>query len=825
MTAFCLLVASLLLGGNQWVVNKTDQTGDVLSTSAAKTVGWIPAQVPSTLMGVLTANGIEPEALTAEDYARIDKKQFNQSWWYRTTFRLPALKEGEHVLLDFDGISYRANVWLNGQQIANSQEMAGPFRQFEFDVTKEAAQENILAVEVFRAQPGEPNIGFVDWNPRPADESMGIFREVRVKTCGNVAVSHSAVRSKVKETLDEAWLTVATELRNLSDKPVEGEIRGTADGHPFSYPVRLAAGEKRRITMPTEIHIKQPRLWWCHNMGKPELCDLHVEFVENNKISDAEDVRFGIREVHSYLTDEGYRAFTLNGQKVLLRGAGWTDDIYLRDTPETNRLQLEYVRDMNMNTVRLEGFWGTSQNLYDLCDELGLLILVGWSCHWEWEDYLGSPTEEPYGGIITPEKIKLIAQSFEDQVMWLRYHPSIISWFVGSDRLPKPELERHYQQFLSQEDDRDYLTSAKNLKSDISGLSGTKMAGPYEYVGPSYWYLPEAPGGAFGFNTETGIGAQLPVKESLQKMLGQELFPVDKRWDILCTASKSEMNSLRQLNEVIHHRFGDAKDIDEYLKRAVLLNYESTKAMFESFRVRWPHTTGIIQWMLNGARPGIYWQLYDYYKQPNASYYGVKKANMPVQLIYDYYTKAVYAVNETLQPARFKASMKLLKGGLTTEDSLLIEIAPGTVVKVFDIDTTDAPAAFLFLKLTSDKGQEIATNEYFLPSGNDTYDWAKSNWVYTPITQYASYAMLDGMCTQSCELSVRQTAANCYEATLSNPTDKVAFMIRLTAKDPNGNLICPAYWSDNYLILAPGETRTVTCLLPSLPQGSTVSIF
>lgn len=238
MTAFCLLVASLLLGGNQWVVNKTDQTGDVLSTSAAKTDGWIPAQVPSTLMGVLTTHGIEPEALTAEDYARIDNKQFNQSWWYRTTFRLPALKEGEHVLLDFDGISYRANVWLNGQQIANSQEMAGPFRQFEFDVTKEAALENVLAVEVFRAQPGEPNIGFVDWNPRPADESMGIFREVRVKTCGNVAVSHSAVRSKVKETLDEAWLTVATELRNLSDKPVEGEIRGTADGHPFSYPAR-----------------------------------------------------------------------------------------------------------------------------------------------------------------------------------------------------------------------------------------------------------------------------------------------------------------------------------------------------------------------------------------------------------------------------------------------------------------------------------------------------------------------------------------------------------------------------------------------------------
>lgn len=786
---------------------------------------WIPAQVPSTVMGVLTANGIEPEALTAEDYARIDKQQFEKSWTYRATFSLPDLKEGEHALLDFDGICYRANVWLNGQQIAYSQQMVGSFRQFEYDVTKQIANDNELIVELFRALPGEPNIGFADWNPRPADESMGIYREVRVKTCDNVAISHSAVRSRVNtETLKEAWLTVATELKNLSNEPVTGTLQGTADGHPFSCDVTLNAGESRRFTLPEEIHIDNPRLWWCHNMGKPELCNLHVEFVENNKVSDSEDVRFGIREIHSYLTKEGYRGFILNGKKVLLRGAGWTDDIYLRDTPESNRLQLEYVRDMNMNTVRLEGFWGTSQNLYDLCDEMGLFILVGWSCHWEWEDYLGSHCEEPYGGILSQEQIDIVARSFEDQVMWLRYHPSIIGWFVGSDMLPKPELEQQYQAFLSQEDDRDYLISAKDQKSEISGPSGTKMAGPYEYVGPSYWYLPEAPGGGFGFNTETGIGAQLPVKESLEKMIGKQLWPIDDRWNPFCTVSAADMNSLKQLNEVIHYRFGDAKDIDEYLYRADMLNYESTKAMFESFRAHWPHTTGIIQWMLNGARPGIYWQLYDYYKQPNAAYYGVKKGNAPVQLIYDYYAKAVYAVNESLQPANVKASMKLLKDGQTTEDSQQVEIASGTVIKVFDINTTGAPAAFLFLKLTDGNGNEVTNNEYFLPSDNDSYDWAKTTWVNTPITQYASYAMLDSLCTRECELSVKPSAEGVYEATVSNPSDKVAFMIRLTAKDQNGQLICPAYWSDNYFSLAPGESRTVTCKMPSLPKDVQVSI-
>ena len=780
--------------------------------------GWIPAQVPGTLMGTLTANGIEPEALTADDYARINKTQFDKSWKYRTTFDLQPLNEGEHAVLNFDGISYRANVWLNGKQIANSKEMYGAFRQFEFDVTNEIAKQNKLEVEVFRAQPGEPNIGFADWNPRPADENMGIYREVRIKTCGNVALSHSAVRSRVNtETLNEAWLTIATELRNLSDKPVEGTVQGTADGQKFNYRVSLAPGEKKRFVSPTEIHINKPKLWWCHNMGKPELCDLHIEFAEDHKISDFEDVRFGIREIKSYLTDEGYRAFSLNGQPVLLRGAGWTDDIYLRDTPESNRQQLEYVRDMNMNTVRLEGFWGTSQNLYDLCDELGLFILVGWSCHWEWEDYIGSPCDELYGGILSPENIDLIARSFEDQVMWLRYHPSIIGWFVGSDMLPKPELEKKYQQFLSTEDDRQYLISAKDQTSEISGPSGTKMAGPYEYVGPSYWYLPDAPGGAFGFNTETGIGAQLPVKESLQKMLGPNLFPIDQRWNILCTASASDMNSLKQLNEVIRNRFSEAKDIDEYLRRADMLNYESTKAMFESFRVRLPHTTGIIQWMLNSSRPGIYWQLYDYYKQPNAAYYGVKKANAPVQLIYDYYTKAVYAVNETLHPAKATARMQLLRGDKSTDDSQEIEIAPGVVTKVFDIDMAQAPAAFLLLKL----GDDI-TNEYFIVSEKDTYDWDKTTWVHTPITKYASYAMLDSLCTTDVKLTTTPTNDG-YQVQVSNPTDKVAFMIRLTAKN-EGELICPAYWSDNYLTLAPGETRTVTCRMPSLTDKTKVEI-
>lgn len=375
------------------------------------TDNWIPASVPSTLMGVLTANGIEPETVPA-------------SCWYRTTFNLPALKKGEHAILSFDGISYRANVWLNGHQIANSQQMFGTFRQFEFDVTKQISQKNELTVEVLRAQPGEPNTGFVDWNPRPADESMGIFREVSLKTCGPVSLTHSAVRSRVNsKTLDEAWLTIATELTNYSDNVVSGKVKGTADGHPFE-------------------------------------CD------------------------------------------------------------------------------------------YD----------------------------------------------------------------------------KH----------------------------------------------------------------------------------------------------------------------------------------------------------------------------------------------------AVFAVNETLQPAVMKASMQLIKKGSSTQEEQPIEVAPGTVVKVFDIDMTDNPAAFLFLKLIDKAGQETR-NEYFLVKEADIYDWQNTNWVNTPITHYASYKMLDELSTRSCDVTVKETDSD-YEVTVSNPDDKVAFMIRLTAKDANGDLLCPAYWSDNYLTLAPGEKRTVVCKTHALHRNSAVII-
>ena len=211
-------------------------TGEDLSSGKSTGhIQWYDAHVPSTVLGTLTENGMYLNAFVGENYGKvIDRDDFKPSWWYVNEFELPSVKPGQHVVLDFEGISYSAEIWLNGKKLASRDAITGPFRQFRFDVTGLVSEKNILAVEVFRAEDGDFNIGFVDWNPRPADESMGIFRPVWIRYSDAVSLYNTAVRSKVNtESLDEAWLTVETTLKNMSSLPAEGFLVCSMEGKTF----------------------------------------------------------------------------------------------------------------------------------------------------------------------------------------------------------------------------------------------------------------------------------------------------------------------------------------------------------------------------------------------------------------------------------------------------------------------------------------------------------------------------------------------------------------------------------------------------------------
>ena len=560
------------------------------------------------------------------------------------------------------------------------------------------------------------------------------------------------------------------------------------------------------------LHLENPRVWWSYDLGTPELYHLSACVKLDGAVSDRREVDFGVRKITSCMTAENYRQFQLNGRDILLKGAGWTDDLFLRDTPESIRQQVEYVKDMNLNCIRFENIWGKDDTVYDLCDRLGVLALVGWSCQWEWEDYCGLPEVRGYGCINTPETEDLAVAYFRDQVVRLHNHPALIGWLTGSDRIPNPGLEARYLEIYGAEEYRPYLCSAKNMES-TAGWSGTKMEGPYEYVAPDYWYLDRKAGGAFGFNTETGIGANLPQSESLRRMIPEgELWPAGEAWDYHCTASSSAMNSMKMLSSVIAGQYGEAADFADFVRKAHAVDYDGTRAMFEAFRARMPEATGIVQWMLNSAWPSLYWQLYDWYGVPTAGYYGTKKACEPLQLIFDYADRRVHAVSECPERRVLNAAVLVYdeQSRLLGGDRREITLDYRGNVPVFDLKHYDGRPHFVALSLTAPDGTPVSDNFYCIPADGTDYNWRRSNWYLTPITRQPDLRFAFAREPADVELSVHPGAGE-YAVTLTNRSQVISYMNVLKAKDADGRLVVPAFWSDNFFPLLPGQTKTVTC--------------
>jgi len=648
-----------------WLIQastEVDARPEQVSRSGFDTSRWTAASVPSTVLATLVEQDRYPDPYGGMNLAAIPRAPFLSSWWYRTEFTLTPDEAAKTVLLEFDGINYTAGIWLNGRQIGTPDQARGAFRRFQYDVSHAVVPgANVLAVEVMPPGPGDFTIGFVDWNPPPPDCNLGLFRPVRLRFCEGIALENPFVRTNLNlDTLAEARLTVSAEVVNHKAEAIQGVLEGNIEEIRFRKDVRLPARAAETVVFSAEeypqLRIDTPRLWWPHDLGEPALYALDLRFVVGTTVSDYITVSFGIRDVADYRTPEGHRGFKINGRPVLIRGAGWTDDLLLADTPQTIEAELQYVRHMNLNCIRCEGIWGKDATLYDLCDEYGILMMAGWSCHWEHEQYVGKPADERYGCVTAPEDIELVSRSWRDQLLWLRNHPSIFVWAVASDKLPAPDLERRYIDiFRTCDPTRPYLASTggvgseqkivcrEELTSEISGSSGVKMLGPYDYTPPVYWYTDTKRGGAYGFNTETSPGAVVPTLESLKKMMPPDhLWPVDQYWDFHCALN--EFNSLDRCRQVLAKRYGEPDTVEEFARKAQVLNYELLRPMFEAFRVNEGRATGVIQWMLNAAWPKMYWQLYDWYLMPTGAFYGAKKACEPWQLVYDYGDNGVYLV-------------------------------------------------------------------------------------------------------------------------------------------------------------------------------------
>lgn len=825
--------------------SKISENGKIISTNNNITNQWIPAIVPSTVLGSLVANGTYSDPFFGKNLKQIPTALFQVPWWYVTSFDLSNAQASNNATLNFDGINHKANIWLNGHLIADYKSVDGAFRITSFDVSVIIlAGNNILAIEVIPPVPGDFSIGYVDWNPSPPDGNMGVFRPVTLKLNGGVAIENPFVQTKVnKETLKEADITVSAELVNYTDASISGTLIGKIESVEFEQNITIAPNSKKLATFSAndfrQLNFKNPKLWWPIHLGDPDLYDLDLQFKIKDTVSDTSRTRFGIREIEDYWLNDIHRGYKVNGQKVMIKGGGWTDDLFLMDNDKSLETQIQYVKQMNLNCVRLEGFWGKDHKLYDLCDENGILLMVGWSCHWEHELHMGVPVNERFGGVYKPEHIDHVAKAWEEQMIWLRNHPSIFVWTVASDKVPITALEQKYiDSFAKYDPTRPYLNSTGGVGSDqhvigsedviseISGSSGVKMLGPYAYTAPVYWYVNTHLGGAYGFNTETGPGAQVPQIDSLKKMIPKDkLWPISDVWDFHC--GRYEFADLSRFTEAITQRYGEAESLEDFDKKSQAMNYELMRPMFEAFQVHKKRATGVVQWMLNAAWPKMYWQLYDYYLNPTGAFYATQKACLPLSLIYNYGDNQIYLINDYLYDVEnIQAQIRVydIESNLLLEKNISTSALKDSSKSIFELQEIEnlTSTYFLDLRLHDTDNKEISNNFYWLSTKEETLDYEADlgEFAYhTPSKDYADLTLLNTMPKVKLAIDIdhkKNGSKQYFTVALENTSDTIAFLINLKAVEKsNGEIILPVFTEDNFISLLAGEKRTVSITFDS----------
>ncbi|MBP2475801.1 exo-1,4-beta-D-glucosaminidase [Crossiella equi] len=792
---------------------KAGLDGSALSSPRHGDRGWLRVPARSTVLAGLITNGRYPDLNYSTNLRdSVDLADFAVPWWYRREF-LAFPKPGQHTVLRLNGgVISRGELWLNGVRLG---ETTGAYPRGEFDLTGLLRPGvNALAVKALPADPFRDfTVSFLDWSPPAPDNNMGIWRDISLVTSGAVSVSEPrAVTTLDTGTLASAALTAKALVRNHSDQPRRTEVTATTELGTLRQAVELGPRESRLVAFPAQP-VARPRVWWPAQFGDQPLYRLTVAAEGSSASTD-----FGFRDVRSELTPQGHRRFLVNGKPFLVRGGGWASDLFLRPRPGRLEQELRHVRDLGVNTLRLEGKQ-EDHELLALADRLGIMLLPGWECCTKWEKY-STWTEEDH---------RTAGASTSAEALRLANHPSVLGFFIGSDNAATERVERTYLDALHAADfTAPVLPSAAAKSTPQLGRSGMKMDGPYWWVPPNYWYQDKL-GGAAGFASEVGSGPMIPEEESLRRFLSpQELedlwrHPAKPQYHL---AKKEVFATLSLFSQALAKRYGQPKDLADFLRKAQLANYESNRAQFEAYGRDFADpanpSTGVVYWMINNAWPTLYWHLWDHGLNAAGSYFGAKKALRPLHVQYSYDDRSVVLANTGLTEApglRVRATAFALDGTVLSEQATTATAAANSSSRVLTLPAPDQRTYLVRLLLERDD-QEIGRNVYWLSSGQDVLDFPRSTWWHTPVTGSADLTGLQDLPQATVEHSEQRVPGG-IRVHLRNTSGTVALHVRVTAEGTRG----PVRWSDNYVTLWPGESTTLSGELDGAPSRVRVSGF
>ncbi len=841
-----------------WEMAEDDQIigadGSIFSPDF-NTSGWYNAIVPGTVLTTLVDQGVYPDPYFGLNNLSIPESLCRKNWWYRLPLSLPSVAAGKTIWLLFNGINYKADIWLNGKLLGK---ISGAFQRGEFDVTGflNLQANNILAVHIYPPNnPGipheeslktdaGPNGGqlcldgptFIssegwDWVPGIRDRNIGIWQDVRLRLTDAVTIIDPQVITDLPlpDTTSVA-ITIKAGIRNNSSKTQKLTLSGQIEGIKFSKSFELKPNELIQANFSPvdfqELNLRHPRLWWPNGYGHPELYQLNLQVkLENQQLSDYKNVRFGVREFSYEMTvqqpdqswwrvefnpvksagkvmfntidrtdigkgtflpkladsadasqltsldknsDNPFLTIKVNGVPVFCKGGNWgMDDAMKRVSRDRLEPNFRLHKEANFNMVRNWTGESTEAVFYDLCDEYGMLV---------WNDFWLS-TE---GYNLNVNDNQLFIANAREVVKRFRNHPSIAIWCPRNEGYAPAQLEPQLQALIATEDGtRLYQPNSRNLN--------LRPSGPWRFYPNPADYSRDVQ----GFNTEIGIPS-VPTAASMLKMMAKEdTWPISDIWAYhdFHLGQKDYCNSIEKL-------YGKPTSLEDFCKKAQLINYESHRAMFEAWNSKlWNHVSGVLLWMTHPAWPSTDWQVYSWDYETLGSYFGSKKACEPLHIQMNLQDNKVVIVNSTQKIYKnLEAVMEFfdLNGKRLRIRKISTEVLNNRLTNCFEAElSSDLPDIYLIRLGLSEGGKLLSRNEYWrTKKGNGSFD------------------ELGKISSKPLNAKVLKKEDGKLTFVVSNLAKTSSIGLKFNLLDQENNrIVLPAYFSDGYFTLLPGEKR------------------
>jgi len=856
------------------------ETGEQLSDPGFRPgIWWMPVKVPTTVLSALVANKIYPDPylglnnMLIPDASDEFNKQYNleqyshlpglpnpwsKPYWFRTEFMVPAEDKGRHFELIFKGINYRAGVWLNGKQIADSTQMAGMFAEYRLDVSDciIPGSKNALAVKIYPLDyPGLPDteqlkalgdfylnggktgdigknvtmlcsVGW-DWIPPVRDRNIGIWQPVYLRTSGHVTIEQPKLVTLLPNLPDTtlAKISLSFKLKNSGKSTEKGKITviitpETFQGKPVQFTKDVSLNGNSSLVVAydadntRELLFSKPALWWTNGYGRPDLYRIRIQYSNQSGLSDEISFLFGIRTVGSKAVQVGKmwrRDFYVNGRRIHITGGAWVPDMMLNRDSMRYDYEFRLCRNANINLVRIWGGGVTPSDwFFDSADRYGLLV---WSDFWITGDTQG----EFKGSPDWPLEGEIFKKNVTSTIYRIRNHPSLLVWTGGNEGHARRELYYAMRDSVIKLDGtRPFIPCSSGFARLPEGWDaswpdglpgGVYSGGPYTWQDPRDYYRRVDAAADWVFKDETGIPSQPPYS-TLPKIITNLVwdkslpFPLNHSWGYHDAATGNGRYD-RYYNEMIK-RYGTTSTMKEFSDKMQLMNASGYQAIFEAPAHKLNDVGGVMLWKLNAAFPSVVWQVYDWYLMPNAGYYFMQNACEPVHVQFNPKDLKVEYVNRTYKSfSNLKSEIKIfdLKSKLIYSQNETVSLeGPSSAgsLSLSDALSKNTGVSFIILNLYDNSGKRLSHNAYWYSSSND----------FTSLNSMPRTKVnvkLAGVLKGSNELK--------WSFTLTNSSDKIAFFInpRLMADNEE---ITPSFWSANYFTLAPGESISVTVGCP-----------